>query len=123
MLGYGYGFTPSPVLTSEQTRTMANAQAQNVAAGLVEPPRVLNAPSPAPTVSIPSIHAPDRARIALAAARAKKLFAGPIGDCLASELGTWVELGYRIDAHGNAARLVNAVMDWPAPDEPEAAAA
>jgi hypothetical protein len=122
---YGYTFpAPAAVVTPEQVRSMANARAQNVSDGLVEPPRSLDTRSPLPTVAVPSLQAPDKARLMAASARAHKLFPGPIADTLVAELSTWSELGYRLDGHGHAARLVNALMAWPSPDdEPETAAA
>lgn len=122
MIGY-YGFPAAAVLTSEQTRTLANARAQNTADdGLIEPPREMNTPQPAADVPVPKLQPVDRGRLLSAALRAEKAYPGPIGELVARELTTWSELSFRFGGESTIARLVDHVMRLPVDDEPLAAA-
>lgn len=111
-------------VTSEQTRTAANAGFVPVAT-LAEP----NDVEPAqPRVQVPGVNPPapinhvDLGRIRQAAFRVKTLHPDPIGICVAAELNTWAELGFRLGSASAIGKLVDHIMALPWP-EPEAAAA
>lgn len=115
--------SPQPVvLTSEQIRSMANARQQNASAGLVEPPRELNTPQPAATVSVPLLACVDRTRLREAALRATRCYPGVVGQILSRELLTWESFAFQYGGGGTIAALVEHVMTFPLP-EPEIAAA
>jgi hypothetical protein len=117
-----YGFPAAAVLTSEQTRTLANARAQNTTDGLIEPAHVMNAPQPAADVPVPKLQAVDRGRLLSAALRAKSAYPGPVGELVSRELTTWSELSFRFGGDSTIAKLVDHVMRLPVDDEPLAAA-
>ncbi len=117
MLGYY-----APVLTSEQTRTLANARQQNATDGLVEPPHVLNAPQPPAEVPPAPLDHLDRAELLQTALRARRAYPGPVGHELAELLTAWSDFGFRLGGYGRIAKLVAAVESVPLPEPlPDAA--
>lgn len=62
----------------------------------------MNAPSEPMT-------SPEKMRVRAAAARAPKLYPGPVGELIARELDSWAELGYRVGP-GLTARLCDHVL-------------
>lgn len=61
----------------------------------------------------------ERVRIDAAASRARKVFGGPVGEFLETELRSWVTLSLRLDQRGLVSRMVNAILDMPIPETPK----
>lgn len=57
----------------------------------------------------------ERARIRLAAGRARLLHPGVVGEVLAAELLSWEEMGWRLGTGGHMVRLVEHLMATPLP--------
>jgi hypothetical protein len=51
--------------------------------------------------------------------RIRKLFPGPAGRILASDLDSWADFGYRYDKDGDMAKLVTEAWNTLLPDETE----
>lgn len=52
----------------------------------------------------------ERSTITAAAHRAKRLFPGPVGECLYRELDAYAQFGWRMDQSGLMPRLVAHIM-------------
>ena len=75
-------------------------------------------PTPDPTLATEppakmDLH--EKSRASAAAHRAKKLFPGPVGECLFRELDVYAQFGWRFDQSGLMPRLVDHIMTAPEP--------
>lgn len=58
----------------------------------------------------------ERLRVKAAAVRARKVFPGPVGDYLATDLESWANMSLRYDQRGITGRLIDVLMGMPDPD-------
>jgi hypothetical protein len=65
----------------------------------------------------------EQARLKAAAARARNLFPGPVGEFIYRELTGWGSCGMRFDQDGVTSRAIAAIMNAPLPEPPDSAQA
>lgn len=85
-------------------------------------PRLVETPAPQPTPLARPDDAPaarldhhEKARLRVAAARAKQLYPAPVARLIERELMSWEEFGHRLDMHGDVAALVHHLTTTPLP--------
>lgn len=71
----------------------------------------------------PFLEQHERARLKAAAARARHLFPGPVGEFIFRELTGWESVGLKFDQDGTTSRAVAAIMNAPLPELPDSAQA
>jgi hypothetical protein len=70
-------------------------------------------PTPDPTLATappPKLDLQEKSKVSAAAHRAKRLFPGPVGECLFREIDAYAQFGWRLDRDAVMARLVAHIM-------------
>jgi len=76
----------------------------------------MSQPAPPPLDRDASADHDGRIRLRTAAARARRVYPGPIGQLISREISNWEEYGYRLGGRGLIGAIVDQVMRTPVPE-------